>query len=174
MRTMKTHILIILSVCFANALLADTATANAIRANVARQIRAKTNAELSCYVSVATNGAGTARFDFKGNSGCFEIRADGMIFPIVTKWSPCNADMVYAYKDYVDLVGWKDGQTDFPRDVSEFVGWDWTRRVVDAKKGCVIAFMGKGGNICAVRIVNVSDRDRGAAKDELQIEYRIY
>ena len=56
----------------------------------------------------------------------------------------------------------------------EFVGWDWTRRAVDAKKGGVVAFMEKGGRICAVRIVSVSDRDRGADKDELQIEYRVY
>ena len=169
---MKTYALIVLSVCFAQASLADTATADAIRANVARQVRANTNAVLSGYVSVATNGAGAARFDFKGNRGHFTIRADKAVFE--TMWSACNADMVYAYKDYVDLVGWKAGQVSFPKSAADFVGWDWTRRAVDARKGSVVAFMEKGGRICAVRIVNVSDRDRGAAVDELRIEYRIY
>ena len=169
---MKTYTLIVLSACFAHASLADTATADAIRANVARQVRANTNAVLSDYVSVATNGAGTAQFDFKGNDGRFTIRADKSTFE--TKWSSCDAETVYAYKDYVDLVGWKEGQADFPKNASDFVGWDWTRRTVDAKKGSVVAFMEKGGRICAVRIVNVRDRDRGAAVDELRIEYRIY
>ena len=150
----------------------NTNIAAQIRANAARQIRAKTSAELACYVSTTTNGTGLARFDFKGNSGHFTICADKSVFE--TMWSGCGADKVYAYKDYVDLVGWKEGQADFPKGVSEFVGWDWTRRAVDAKKGGVVAFMEKGGRICAVRIVNVSDRDRGAAVDELRIEYRIY
>ena len=150
----------------------NTNIAAQIRANTARQIRAKTSTELACYVSTTTNVTGSAQFDFKGIDGHFTIRADKATFE--TKWSSCSADTVYACKDYVDLVGWKEGQADFPKDASDFVGWDWKRRVIGAKKGGVVAFMEKGGRICAVRIVNVSDRDRGADKDELQIEYRVY
>ena len=148
------------------------ATADAIRAKVAEEIRAMTSAELSDFVSYAVDGAGTAKFDFKANRGHFTVRTETTAF--TTKWSAAGADTVYAYRDCVEFVGWKEGQTTFPENVSDFLGWDWKRRCVDAKKGCVVAFMNKDGRFCAVRIVNICDRDRGAATDELQIEYRVY
>ncbi len=183
---MKTRTAAVLSACVAIASVAVAKTPDEIRADVVRQIRIKTNAELSAYVSVATNvvsvaadgvsvvtnSAGAARFNYKGNDGRFTIYADGATFE--TKWSSRSADSVHAYRDCVELVGWKEDQADFPGSVTDFLEWEWSRRTVGVKKGGVVAFLEAGGRICAVRVVDVGDRNRGAEADELRIEYRTY
>lgn len=139
---------------------------------VANRIRSKNSAELAAYTVTCTNGTGAARFDFKGNGGKFTILANGTKFE--TQWSACSTNSVYAYRDGVELLGWNPGQADFPASASEFEAWDWKRRATEVEIGRVVAFMEKGGRICAVRVVKVSDRSRGSSVDELQIEYRAY
>ena len=81
------------------------------------------------------------------------------------------------------LFGFGDNARQFPDGIAEFETWNWekdktngivTRRYHNMKLGECVALMGKDGRICAVRVVKVLDRSRGADRDEIQVEYRIY
>ena len=140
--------------------------------SVADRIRAGNQVKLgACEITVATD-RGWAEFDFKANGGKFTVRNKETEF--VTRWSSCGADAVYAYKDNVEMVGYKAGLRQMPLAKDEFETFDWSHRSVTAHVGDVIAFMNHAGRFLAAKIVKVSDRERGADADLLHIEFRIY
>ena len=85
-----------------------------------------------------------------------------------------GADAVYAYKDNVEMVGYKAGQRQLPYSKDDFETYDWSHRSVVAHTGDVIVFMNKDGRFLAVKVVKVNDRERGSATDLLHVEFRIY
>lgn len=140
--------------------------------SLADRIRAGNQVKLGASeISVATD-RGWAEFDFKANGGKFTVR--NKVTEFVTRWSSCGADAVYAYKDSVEMVGYKAGQRQIPYSKDDFETFDWSHRSVTAHVGDVIVFMNHDGRFLAAKVMKVSDCERGADANLLHIEFRIY
>ena len=141
---------------------------------VAARIRNRVRQTLSRdFRSVAdVNGRGRAKFDFLANGGLFTVEAGGDSF--VTSWSEAGANSVYAYKDRVELLGVKPGVREFPDSVDAFEEFDFTRRASQCAIGDIAVFMNRAGRFLAVKIVDVQVVSRGADRNRLEFEYRVY
>lgn len=140
--------------------------------SVADRIRAGGQAKLGSFEISVARDLGWVEFDFKANDGKFIVRNKETEF--VTKWSGRGADAVYAYKDNVELVGYKAGQRQFPADKEEFESFDWSHRSIATHVGDVVVFMNKDGRFLAVKVLKVNDREYGADSNLLHFEFRIY
>ena len=140
--------------------------------SLADRIRAGNQVKLGANEITVATDRGWAEFDFKANGGKFTVRNKEAEF--ITRWSSCGPDAVYAYKDYVEMVGCKAGQRQMPYAKDDFETFDWSHRSVIAHAGDVIVFMNHGGRFLAVKVMKVRDRERGADADLLHIEFRIY
>lgn len=140
--------------------------------SLADRIRAGNQMKLGASEITVATDRGWAEFDFKANGGKFTVRNKETEF--VTRWSSCGADAVYAYKDNVEMVGYKAGQRQIPYSKDDFETFDWSHRTVTAHVGDVIVFMNHDGRFLAAKVMRVSDRERGADADLLHIEFRIY
>lgn len=140
--------------------------------SLADRIRAGNQVKLGASEITVATDRGWAEFDFKANGGKFTVRNKETEF--VTRWSGCGEDAVYAYKDNVEMVGYKAGQRQIPYSKDDFETFDWSHRSVTAHVGDVIVFMNHEGRFLAAKVVKVSDRERGAAADLLHFEFRIY
>lgn len=146
------------------------------------RIADKIKREKASFEINTTNTAGSAAFNFKDNGGYFSIvYTDGVLgeaCSIGAWWSVFAKDFIRVRSN--SDIGWKFGQKDFPLSAAEFEKWNWEwqlrRRERVLHVGDVVAFMDtfRKNHICAVRVVKVLDRIRGADRNELQIEYRIY
>ena len=140
--------------------------------SLADRIRAGNQVKLSANEITVATDRGWAEFDFKANGGKFTVRNKETEF--VTRWSSCGADAVYAYKDNVELVGYKAGQRQMPYAKEVFETFDWSHRSVTAHVGDVVVFMNHDGRFLAAKVLKVSNREHGADADLLHIEFRIY
>ena len=140
--------------------------------SLADRIRAGNQVRLGASEITVATDRGWAEFDFKSNGGKFTVRNKETEF--VTRWSSCDADAVYAYKDNVEMVGYKAGQRQIPYSKDDFETFDWSHRSVIAHVGDVIVFMNHDGRFLAAKVMRVSSRERGADADSLHIEFRIY
>lgn len=140
--------------------------------SLADRIRAGNQVKLGATEISVASDRGWAEFDFKANGGKFTVRNKETEF--VTTWSGYSADAVYAYKDNVEMVGYKAGQRLIPTVKDDFETFDWSHRSVVAHTGDVIVFMNKDGRFLAVKVLKVNDRERGAAMDLMHVEFRIY
>lgn len=139
---------------------------------LARQIELDTRNKLKKFRKEAISGVGAASFDFLGNDGSFVISSGDTEF--VTKWSECGSDSVYAYRDSVKLIGVSDDIHYLPDSPDEFRSFDWTRRASSVKVGDVVVFVNRDHRFLGVKILSVSNKSRGASKNELQIQFKVY
>ena len=127
----------------------------------------------TCVLSFVKADATTSSLCFTDNDGRYTITGiNGERF--VTGWSECSADSVYAYKDYVKLVGISDTLTDFPKTSASFVNLDWEQCEPKIQEGEFVVFMNDQAQFLCVKVVNVKVKSRGDSEDKLTIEYRVY
>ena len=140
--------------------------------SLADRIRSRSQTQVNgSEITVATD-RGWAEFNFKANDGKFTIK--GYDTQFVTTWAGYRANAVRAYKDNVEMVGYRAGQRQLPATKDELESFDWSYRSVIAHVGEAIAFMNKDGRFLAVQVLKVSNRDKGDDADMLHIEFRIY
>lgn len=139
---------------------------------LAKQIEIDTRDKLKKFRKETPAGVGVASFDFLGNSGSFVISNGETEF--VTKWSECGSDSVYAYRDSVKMIGVSDNIRYLPDSPDEFRSFDWTRRASSVCVGDVVVFVNRDHRFLGVKILSVSNKSRGALKNELQVQFRIY
>lgn len=117
---------------------------------------------------------GNGSFCTVNNSGHLTfIGARGQKF--VTMWSSRSADSVYAYRDYVRLIGVGGTWTDFPASAQEFrTGLDWEQRAPVISKGGHVVFMNDKDQFLFVRVNDIKVKSRGDDENRIYFDYRIY
>ncbi len=136
---------------------------------IMNDVTIKTDIEKSAYHNPRMAGAVT--FDFKNNSGKFIIGSGDYEF--CTCWSECGAKSIYGYSDGVKLIGYMSGAKEMPLE-KDFTEFDFTSRTREVEIGEVLIWMNKYGKFAATLITNVSVNKRGALRNELSFEYKIY
>ena len=72
----------------------------------------------------------------QANGGKFTVRNKETEF--VTRWSSCGADAVYAYKDNVEMVGYKAGQRQIPYSKDDFETFHPKNSRVDSAREVIL------------------------------------
>ena len=141
-------------------------TASRIRSRVRRALSEE-------FVSIADAfSRGRARFNFLANGGRFDVKAADTSFETI--WSEAGEASVCAHKDGVELIGVRDGVSEFPETVDVFETFDFTRRASVCKIGDIVVFMNRDGRFLAVKILDIQAVTHGASKNQLEFDYRIY
>jgi len=115
--------------------------------------------------------SGSVTFDFSNNSGVFTIGSGDYEFN--THWSERGSNTIYAYKDGVLRIGYLSGVSDIP-DINAIEQFDYTSRVRTIHAGEIVIWQNKQGHFAATKVISVRVKSRGAEKDELSFEYKIY
>lgn len=142
--------------------------------SVAQRIRSKAQEQSRIQeFSAGEDNRGRAKLSLPENRGKAILKNGETEF--VTYWSPCGGDSVYAYKDCVKLFGFNEKCHSLPTSVTSFEkGWDFSTRCRGISAGQVFALVNEDNRFCAIKVVSVRDKSRGATKDEIVIEFKIY
>lgn len=114
---------------------------------------------------------GTVTFDYSNNDKKYLLGNGEYLF--VTRWSGAANDVIYAYSDSVNMIGYLDGHTDYPSlcDIGKFNFSSRTRRV---RKGEIVVWVNNYGKFAVTKILGVKSKSHGAKNEELVFEYKIY
>ena len=142
---------------------------NPFSQKVKNEVTVRTAIEKSTYHDPKMNG--DVSFNFKNNNGQFIIGSGDYEF--CTMWSECGAKSIYAYKDRVNMIGYREGTSEFPqnRDFSEF---DFTSRTREISIGEVLIWMNDKGKFVATKITDINVKSRGGMCNNLSFSYKIY
>lgn len=122
---------------------------------------------------VSGQNQGSASFRFDANAGHFTvIGANDEKF--VTMWTECGADTIYAYRDYVRLIGVSSSLTSFPLTVKEFERLDWEQRAPTIREGGYVVFMNEQGQFLCVHVKDIKVKSRGDSENRIDFDYQIY
>lgn len=116
--------------------------------------------------------SGSARFDYSAHNGHF-VLGDGD-FAFETKWSKASDKRIHVYDDPASIAGvaLARGALAFS-DIKDAAAFDYSSRSRSPGIGEIVVLQNSNGYYAAIKILAVADDKRGAAKDELAIEYVI-
>ncbi|MGM9997874.1 MAG: toll/interleukin-1 receptor domain-containing protein [Candidatus Bruticola sp.] len=132
-------------------------------------ITVKTDIERAMYHSPIMSGS--VSFDFNNNSGEYLVGTGDYEFN--TQWSECGSQSIYAYRDKVKLIGYSPDIHEIPTN-DDFSEFDFTSRARKIRVGEVIIWLNQNGKYMATKVTNVEVASRGAEKNVLSFDYRIY
>ncbi|MFQ5801641.1 MAG: hypothetical protein ACE5JQ_01935 [Candidatus Methylomirabilales bacterium] len=115
---------------------------------------------------------GRVTFDYSLNNGVFEIGSDELRFE--TQWSKASDVSIYIYRDRpsVEGIALAPGASRI-RDIRDASRYEMSSRTVCPREGEVVILRNNFGNYAVIRVLDVQDRTRSDAKDELTFEYAI-
>lgn len=111
-----------------------------------------------------------AVFNHKENSGHYVFKGEDT--EIMTAWSCCGADSVYAYRSEGQRVGYKKGYNKLPDNPNRFEKMlDFSSRCYSVSVGETVVFKNSDNRFLAIKIIAV---DHDGDKPFLKVRYRIY
>lgn len=90
-----------------------------------------------------------------------------------TSWSACGSNCIYAISDMVKLIGYKDGNYDYPKNTEDLKKFDYTSRCVRVYENEIVIFMNEFGNFVAIKVLVVNSKPHGHRSNLLEFEYKI-
>ena len=141
----------------------------ALNSKASLEIKIKNDLEKNRYLSFEKTGV--IKFDYNKNNGIFTIGVGNMQFD--TSWSACGSNCIYAISDMVKLIGYKDGNYDYPKNTEDLKKFDYTSRCVRVYENEIVIFMNEFGNFVAIKVLVVNSKPHGHRSNLLEFEYKI-
>jgi hypothetical protein len=119
-----------------------------------------------------SSASGSARFDYSAHGGRFVLGDGDWAFE--TKWSKASDKSIHIYDDPASIAGVAvaRGATAFG-DITDAAALDFSSRSRTPAIGDIVVLQNSNGYYAAIKVVAIADDKRGAAKDELAIDYVI-
>ena len=112
---------------------------------------------------------GRVSFDYSNNNGSYTIGSGELAFE--TKWSKASDTSIHLYKDPPSIAGVALAQgASRISDVSNAATYDMSSRSRTPQEGEVVVLKNNHGNYAALLIIDIKDRTRNDAIDELTFE----
>lgn len=133
----------------------------------ADELKIKTIIKKSTYFNPYMSGH--VEFNYSENSGHFSIGED--LYEFETYWSNSGNGSIHALKDYVDIIGYTSGYTEFPIFSTIDTSFEYTSRHYTPKINEIVVWVNKQGKYAATKILEIVSTD----KEKLLIfDYKIY
>lgn len=115
---------------------------------------------------------GQAIFDYTNNDGRYIIGENEHMFE--TMWSPCGAHSIYAYDDpeTIDSISIADNKKEI-NEIKDASIYDSTSRHRKIDVGEILILENKNGYFAAIKICDISNKDRGAEVNKMIFEFKI-
>ena len=132
-------------------------------------ISAKLNLEENEYYNPAMSG--TVSFDYKRHNGIFTIGAGPYEFN--TMWTEAGYNSIHCYRDHVFRLGYKGGESSFPKYEDILLEYDFSSRARTVAIGEVVVLENAMHRFAAIKVIDihraVTDIDH-----MVEFEYKIY
>ena len=140
------------------------------RAAIASAIEAVQEQQRLQFVHWTDEDTGEVEFDFTKNDGNYELYVLGSEFK--TRWGRRGGESVYIYR-VEGSIGLKEGLRELPSELENIADYDWTtNHAHDLHIDDVALIANPLGEILAIQIVCISDKERGGKENSLRLRYR--